>query len=850
MARYALLVGISEYRSSRLPNLSKTATDAQAVANLLKKSDLFQEITILTENVTGKKLGEKLQTLLRQQASKNEALIYFTGHCVTVTGNLGEKRGTLATSDCEPEWHNQQVVGISGGIALDELNELIRKSDLSNLVVILDCCHAEYFLEQGLVTRLTAFSLNIDYYFITACRSFEQARAKRSETHSVFTGALIAALSPDNADKVGVISGDRLFDALSRQLKHSGQEPIHMGWGRSIPIVKYSIKEPKSLTPKELRRDNPYLGLSSFDAAQAEYFYGRERAVRELLDRLTQSRFIAVIGASGCGKSSLVKAGLLPQLQSDRIPGSGQWDIVLCTPGQYPLQNLTEILHQQHQRNQPFLLFVDQFEELFTLCRYQEEQQQFIRMLSEEVNNPEVRILIAIRGDFLDRCTQFPEVVKLINSTEPPGTYVVTPLTFTELEEAIEKPAALHGVTYEQGLVSQIAADVVGQPGALPLLQYALQELWRNCIEDKAESYLTKQAYKKIGRVQGALKRRADLLYESFSTADQAFVRQLMMELVELGNGQEVTRRRTSWKRLREIADTPFALEWVISQLTNQRLIVTDAKTIEVAHEALLSEWTLLKGWIEENRENIRLRRRLENYCREWLEKEKSEAYLLTTGRLAAIEEWVEKCQPRLPEIEAEYLSRSQEKRDREKKAKLRRERRIWQLLVGLFATGGFAIATGGLIAAGIAQKGELEILTTQVEIHFNNHQQLEALQASVKVLDKMRKVWINPIINRNFYLRRLQPVIYSIRERNRLQGNNKILYSVTISPNSKMIASSGSDRIITLWTIEGKPLTKFNGHDKEIYSVRFSHNGKFIGSAGFDGTVNVWDVEEIKQGE
>ncbi len=410
MARYALIVGVSHYQNPSL-YLSKTATDARAVAQVLKQSSLFQKITLLADTVTGNKLGQALQQLLLEQAAKNEALVYFTGHGMTATGNLGQQSGYLITTDSEVEWQNDQVVGVSRGIPLSELNDLIRQSNLHNLVVLLDCCHSGYFLERHLIERLTAFSASKDYYFITACGTFEETRAKRSDPHSVFTGALLRALSPENADEMGVISGDRLYDCLRRELENFGQKPIHLGWGESIRIMQYSVGSSVTVPKATFRCENPYVGLAAFDITQAQYFYGRERAVRDLLDRLGKGQFLVVYGPSGCGKSSLIKAGLLPELQKDPLPGSSQWRRKICTPGQHPLQTLEDILTQQHQHNQPFVLFVDQFEELFTLCHDVTEQQQFIHLLCNEVNNQNARILIAIRGDFLDRCTQFPEVV-------------------------------------------------------------------------------------------------------------------------------------------------------------------------------------------------------------------------------------------------------------------------------------------------------------------------------------------------------------------------------------------------------------------------------------------------------
>ena len=476
MARYALVIGISEYQSSNLLRLPKTVTDAEAVVQILKQYGDFQIVKRLPERwnqqnndyeigtkaVTGNELGQALRTFLLEQAYRSDALIYFSGHGITVSDNLGQTKGYLATSDCVLETDGKRIVGQQHGIALDSLNELIRAAELSSLVLLLDCCHGGYFLERQLVEQtLTAFSSQKDYYIITACRTFEQAWAMHDEKHDVFTGAVLDGLAIENAGKDGSVSGDRLFDHISRQLKGKRQEPIRMGWGKSITVVNYPLNENTPSVAFTFNRENPYQGLQAFELGKEKYFFGRELAIRALVDRLNNARFLSVIGRSGCGKSSLVKAGLLPELQSDRLPGSSQWEIEIFTPGIDPLGKLTEILTRRHQENKPFVLFIDQFEEVFTLCNDEAKRQSFMRLMADEATASDriTRVIVAIRGDFLDRCAAYPEAVNLINRTQPP-TYVVEPLSRQEIEETIEKPAELHGVGFEPGLVSQIAEDV------------------------------------------------------------------------------------------------------------------------------------------------------------------------------------------------------------------------------------------------------------------------------------------------------------------------------------------------------------------------------------------------------
>ncbi|HBB35904.1 MAG TPA: hypothetical protein DDZ80_15120 [Cyanobacteria bacterium UBA8803] len=254
MARYALVIGIAEYDSSSLPTLKQAATDAEAVAQLLEQSGNFQEVIrlprrwlkdkncyeIAPKKVTGEEVAQELQQFLLLQAANHEALIYFAGHGFQVSSPMGVQKGYLATSNC----------GIDGrhAIPLDEFNLLIGKSNLSTLVVLLDCCQSGSLLERSLLEpTLKAFDTKPDYYFITACRSFE--KAYEGAEHGIFTGAVLKGLSPENADKDGLISSDRLFDHIRRELKGSGQEPIRMGRGRSIPLVTYQNANPAIYLP-------------------------------------------------------------------------------------------------------------------------------------------------------------------------------------------------------------------------------------------------------------------------------------------------------------------------------------------------------------------------------------------------------------------------------------------------------------------------------------------------------------------------------------------------------------------------------------------------------------------------
>lgn len=901
MARYALIIGIAEYTGS-FKSLETPVKNANAIADILDQYGDFNQVKrlpfrreagqkdlgkIIRKPLLNGDLVRELQQFL-QDANGSDVLIYYSGHGFTKLDQLSQTaEGYLAPSDCQVEQNAaRQIIAEKNGISLFSLNTLINRHNFNSLVVILDCCNAGAFLESGMVRRdVTAFDYQRDYYLITACRN--SSKAYEGEEYSLLTDALLKGLSPTNAAPgSGRISGDRLFDVIGNELHNSRQEPIRMGWGRLITLVRYlQQQEDSESTSYPFNPANPYMGLKPFEREQADYFFGREQATRAMLDRLKENRFLAVIGPSGCGKSSLVRAGLLPELEGDRIPGSRDWQVEIITPGQYPLQALINILEQHRSSNQSVVLFVDQFEELFALCPNEEEQRSFIQRLNEEINSSEwrTRIIIAMRGDFLDRCAKFHESADLINSTAP-TTYMVIPLTevrlVAELEDSITRPALLHGVGFESGLVSRIVDDVVNQLGAMPLLQYALAQLWDNCISPHSVSRsLTIQGYDAIGGVKGALQRWADQFYTNLSPDDQAFVKDLISELVQIGDGNEVTRRRASWGRLREIASSQKQLNDIIGRLIYQRLLVADDKTVEVAHEALLSESRLIRSWVEENRESIRLQQRLETYCQEWQEHDRSENYLLDAGRLAAIDDWIGKKQPRLMSVDQEFIRQSRERRDRQFQAQLEQERRLREeaegraiaeiekkieaeerekealgrakaekrgkrLAIVAGMLGAFILGLGLLVQLRQSEVKQQQSLTVgaiigRAEQLLETHSELEALEASIEALGEVRKT----DQENSFELQRIQKVISNVRELDRIEAHEGGTYALSFSPNGERIVSGGADGSIRIWDLRRNHISPLiRKHSDLIRMIRFSPNGNLFASASLDGTIKIWN--------
>ncbi|MFN2163454.1 MAG: protein kinase domain-containing protein, partial [Candidatus Promineifilaceae bacterium] len=449
---------------------------------------------------------------------------------------------------------------------------------------------------------------------------------------------------------------------------------------------------------------NPYKGLHAFQESDSRTFFGREALVNRLVDRLSEvggvTRFLAVVGPSGGGKSSVVKAGLLPAVRHGAVPGSQKWFFTEMTPGRDPLQELAVALRRvavdppadlleplQYDENglanvlervlpldengetPQLLLLIDQFEELFTLTASEKARDHFVRSLLTALNAPDCRLraLITLRADFYDRPLQVPGLGELLRRR----TEVVLPLTPVELEQAITRPAALAGVSLEPGLLAGITADVSDQPGTLPLMQYALTELFEQ--RDNAE--MTAAAYQAIGGVTGALGRRADEIYESLDPAGQEAARQLFLRLVTLGEGVEDTRRRVLREELEGISSQPIInpksdISSVIDLFGQYRLLTFDrdpltrGPTVEVAHEALLREWPRLKHWLEESRADVRLQRLLAAETAVWQEAGQAMGYLLRGARLDQYDGWPEEANVSLTGEEAAFLAASFAARD------------------------------------------------------------------------------------------------------------------------------------------------------------------------------------------
>ncbi len=454
---------------------------------------------------------------------------------------------------------------------------------------------------------------------------------------------------------------------------------------------RYLVEEP--LDP-EAPPVCPFRGLAPFDAAHAEYFFGRERLVAGMVARLVGSTVLAVVGPSGSGKSSVVRAGLLPALANGVLPGSERWRRMLMRPGKHPLEELRRALArlgpESAARNgdDPFaaalgslepgerlVLAVDQFEEMFTACRDDGERAAFAEALAIVAEDPDQRVVVvlAIRADFYGRFAEYPGLSAQISGNQ----VLVGPMTREELRRAIELPARRTGLRVEPQLVSALVADVADEPGGLPLLSTALLELW----EERDGRTLRHATYEAKGGVSGAVTRLAERAYQRLTEPQRERARAILLRLAGAEEAALV-RRRVPLAELDMDRDEDTA--GALAMLTDSRLLTVDEGAVEVAHEALLREWPRLRGWLEEDAEGRRLHQHLINAAGEWQDSGRDPAELYRGARLAAALDWAASHDVELNDLEREFLDEGRAASGREAERQRVANRRLRALLGGV----------------------------------------------------------------------------------------------------------------------------------------------------------------------
>jgi WD40 repeat protein/DNA-binding SARP family transcriptional activator len=424
----------------------------------------------------------------------------------------------------------------------------------------------------------------------------------------------------------------------------------------------------------------PFKGLASFDVEDSDVFHGRERLVAEMVARLTGAPLMGIVGPSGSGKSSALRAGLLAALADGVLPGSENWAQALLRPGEHPLEALEQATAEAAS-GERMVVAVDQFEEAFATCRDESERAAFVDALvgcARRAAGRRALVLVAVRADFYGRCAVYPELSRLMGANH----VLVGPMRRDELRRAIELPARRAGLSVESDLVDALIADVEGEPGGLPLLSTALVELW----ERRDGRRLRMSAYEQLGGVQAAIARHAENTYARLEPGQQEVARRILLRLAGQGEGESVVRRRVERAELE--ADRDERVAEALSVLAADRLVTIGAGEVEVAHEALLREWPRLRGWLEEDAEGRRLQLHLGAAAHDWVSSGRDAGELYRGARLASALEWSVTHRNELNASEHAFL-------DESRAASERSHRRLRTVLAGVVALLVLAVIAG-----------------------------------------------------------------------------------------------------------------------------------------------------------
>ncbi len=648
----------------------------------------------------------------------------------------------------------------------------------------------------------------------------------------------------------------------------------------------------------------PYRGLFAFREEDAHLFFGRERFTQDLMTAVKKKPFVAVVGSSGSGKSSVVFAGLVPRLRQDT---NVNWQIIAFRPGNKPITALaaafaplstaqalnsdrfqseglkltTQANYQlvaglnsptnnlsltdenfrslvnlelelalerddsalykiietfvQQNPGTRLVLIADQFEELYTLCPENERQHILDLLLNACTRAPGFTLVTTLRADFYGYALSYRPLSDALQG----AVLNLAPMSREELRDSIEKPAAQMQVELEKELTNKLVYALEGQPGRLPLLEFTLTQLWSK----QTEGLLTIEAYEEIGGVEEALANHAEGVYSQLSETDRGRSQRIFMQLVQLAEGGEATRRLATRAEVKEE-------NWdLVTHLASERLVVTNFKghtcyeTVEIVHEALIKSWGRLEYWLQMDGEFRNWQEKLRVAIRQWESSNLDEGALLRGKPLSDAEYWQTKRWEELSVSDRNFIHSSLELREREVKQQKRRQQTT---ILGLAS--GMAIASILAAFAGWqwqkARINEIQATTKSSQALFASDKRLDALVEALRAKKKLQTVGTNTTEIKTQVELALRQAIYGANEYNRLLGHGAKVHKVTFSPNGQIVATASADTTVKLWQRDGRLLKTLTGHRRAVYGVTFSPDGQTIASTSDDRTVKLWKLD------
>jgi WD40 repeat protein/DNA-binding SARP family transcriptional activator len=573
----------------------------------------------------------------------------------------------------------------------------------------------------------------------------------------------------------------------------------------------------------------PFKGLAFFDVGDEDYFYGREQIVAELVSRLAGGPFVGIVGPSGGGKSSILRAGLVSALAKGVLPGSAGWRVLLMRPGEHPCAELARVLGEASlgegvaslQPGERVALVVDQLEEVFTACQDGQERTLFLDALVQTALDSDRRavVAVALRADFYGRCGEYPRLRELLSTNH----VLIGPMEPGDVVRAIELPARRADLEIDRPLVEALVGDVAGEPGGLPLLSTALLELWRR----RDGRRLSHDAYRSSGGVRGAVARLAEEAYARLDAQEKDTARALMLRLCS-GEAATAARRRVPLAELD--ADRDERVAQVLAILTDARLLTTSDGTVEVAHEALLREWPRLQSWLEEDQEGRRLHIHLASAAREWEARGRDRAELYRGARLSAALDWTARHATQLSRLEREFVAASRAESGRQ-------VRRLRIVLAGVAVLLAVAVAAG-IFALVLRQDAQDTAHAEKSRALASESEAQLIVDPERSILLAMAAVRAAPTPEAVFALRRALDDS-PLRARMPSVGQQTVNFwgpSISYSPDGARLAEGSQDGYVRIFEAASGRLLRSIHIGGQAPIVQYSPNGSALAVGGSRG--------------